>query len=175
MTWTWEEPASSSQVNLELELTPGLRIRPPQAQKEDGFRWWAQRLGRAFHMHNETRIDHFRGFAGYWAVPSSAETAIDGKWRKGPGKELFDALTEVRMLDSKELQAASLLTAFQGGTVASETLACAGFALSREQPNTPGDEPRSPHCRCKFCFTSLPAAQLQYTLVSPAVASHIAT
>ena len=46
-------------------------------------------------MHNETRIDHFRGFAGYWAVPSSAETAIDGSWRKGPGKDLFDALTEV--------------------------------------------------------------------------------
>ena len=67
-----------------------------QAQKQDGFRWWAQRLGRAFHMHNETRIDHFRGFAGYWAVPSTAETAIDGKWRKGPGKELFDALTAVR-------------------------------------------------------------------------------
>jgi len=72
---------------------------PRQAQKKDGFRWWAQRLGRAFHMHNETRIDHFRGFAGYWAVPSTAETAIDGKWRKGPGKELFDALTEVRVLE----------------------------------------------------------------------------
>ena len=73
---------------------------PAQAQKKDGFRWWAQRLGRAFHMHNETRIDHFRGFAGYWAVPSTAETAIDGSWRKGPGKELFDALTEVRGSDA---------------------------------------------------------------------------
>ena len=66
-----------------------------QAHKKDGFRWWSQRLGRAFHMHNETRIDHFRGFAGYWAVPADAETAMGGTWRRGPGKELFDALTEV--------------------------------------------------------------------------------
>jgi 4-alpha-glucanotransferase len=79
----------------------GDAVHLAQAQKKDGFRWWAQRLGRAFHMHNETRIDHFRGFAGYWAVPSTAETAIDGSWRKGPGKELFDALTEVSVVSCR--------------------------------------------------------------------------
>ena len=41
------------------------------------------------------RIDHFRGFAGYWAVAADAETAMGGTWRKGPGKAMFDALTEV--------------------------------------------------------------------------------
>lgn len=35
-----------------------------QAHEKDGYKWWAQRLGRVFAMHNETRIDHFRGFAG---------------------------------------------------------------------------------------------------------------
>ena len=35
-----------------------------QAHEKEGFKWWAQRLGRVFAMHNETRIDHFRGFAG---------------------------------------------------------------------------------------------------------------
>lgn len=49
-------------------------------------------------MHNETRIDHFRGFAGYWAVKAGAETAMGGDWRKGPGKRLFDALTRVRRI-----------------------------------------------------------------------------
>lgn len=46
-------------------------------------------------MHNECRIDHFRGFAGYWAVPAEDETAMGGTWRRGPGKDLFDALKEV--------------------------------------------------------------------------------
>jgi hypothetical protein len=35
-----------------------------QAHKEDGFRWWVQRLSRMFQLHDEVRIDHFRGFAG---------------------------------------------------------------------------------------------------------------
>ncbi|GMH35803.1 hypothetical protein BSKO_03671 [Bryopsis sp. KO-2023] len=62
-------------------------------QKED-FNWWAQRLGRALELFDETRIDHFRGFAGYWAVDSEEETAINGVWKKGPGVALFEKLKE---------------------------------------------------------------------------------
>ncbi len=40
-----------------------------QAHKEDGFRWWVQRLSRCFQLHDEVRIDHFRGFAGARAHP----------------------------------------------------------------------------------------------------------
>jgi 4-alpha-glucanotransferase len=40
------------------------------------------------------RIDHFRGFEAFWAVPATEKTAIKGKWVKGPGKDLFDALTK---------------------------------------------------------------------------------
>ena len=43
-------------------------------------------------IYNQTRIDHFRAFAGYWAVPATAETAMNGEWRKGPGAELFEAV-----------------------------------------------------------------------------------
>lgn len=43
-------------------------------------------------IYNQTRIDHFRAFAGYWAVPATAETAMTGEWRKGPGAELFEAV-----------------------------------------------------------------------------------
>lgn len=67
-----------------------------QAHEKEGYKWWAQRLGRVFSMHNETRIDHFRGFAGYWAVKADAKTAMGGAWLKGPGRNLFDALTKVR-------------------------------------------------------------------------------
>lgn len=60
--------------------------------KKNNYDWWAQRLGRAFQLFHECRIDHFRGFAGYWAVEADQETAINGVWKKGPGKELFDIL-----------------------------------------------------------------------------------
>eukprot|EP00208_Stichococcus_sp_RCC1054_P003340 CAMPEP_0206140558 /NCGR_PEP_ID=MMETSP1473-20131121/9760_1 /ASSEMBLY_ACC=CAM_ASM_001109 /TAXON_ID=1461547 /ORGANISM="Stichococcus sp, Strain RCC1054" /LENGTH=558 /DNA_ID=CAMNT_0053534735 /DNA_START=359 /DNA_END=2035 /DNA_ORIENTATION=- len=65
-----------------------------EAHEKEGYKWWAQRLGRVFSMHNETRIDHFRGFAGYWAVKADAKTAMGGAWLKGPGRNLFDALTK---------------------------------------------------------------------------------
>lgn len=63
-----------------------------QAMKEDGYSWWVQRLTRAFQLYDETRIDHFRGFAGYWSVDSGQETAMIGKWLAGPGEDLFKAL-----------------------------------------------------------------------------------
>lgn len=64
------------------------------SHEEEGYRWWAQRLGRALQLYDELRIDHFRGFAGYWAVDADQETAMVGTWRAGPGKSLFDSLKE---------------------------------------------------------------------------------
>ena len=82
-------------------MFPGSRLFPSaQAHEREGYRWWAQRLGRVFSMHNETRIDHFRGFAGYWAVQAGAKTAMGGSWLKGPGRSLFDALAKVPALRS---------------------------------------------------------------------------
>lgn len=46
-------------------------------------------------MYDETRIDHFRAFAGYWACEAGAETAMDGVWKKGPGKAIFDGVNAV--------------------------------------------------------------------------------
>ena len=62
------------------------------AHEKEGFRWWTRRLQRALALHDEVRIDHFRGFAGYWAVDADAETAMGGVWKVGPGMRLFDAL-----------------------------------------------------------------------------------
>ena len=59
--------------------------------EEDGFRWWIARLRANLELVDELRIDHFRGFAAYWAIPASEPTAIRGRWRPGPGKALFDA------------------------------------------------------------------------------------
>jgi hypothetical protein len=55
------------------------------AHRQQDYTWWAARLRKIFEMVDIVRIDHFRGFAGYWEIPGDAETAIDGKWVPGPG------------------------------------------------------------------------------------------
>ena len=57
-----------------------------------GFAWWVQRMKLVFELADVVRIDHFRGFAGYWEIPASEPTAIHGRWRPGPGAALFDAI-----------------------------------------------------------------------------------
>lgn len=59
-----------------------------------GYAWWINRFRMAFTQADVVRIDHFRGFYNYWAVPAEEETAINGEWRYGPGADLFYALTD---------------------------------------------------------------------------------
>jgi len=61
---------------------------------ERGFAWWTRRLRRQLALHDVLRLDHFRGFAGYWAVDAGATTAVAGTWEPGPGRALFDAARE---------------------------------------------------------------------------------
>lgn len=51
--------------------------------------WWTERFRVVFQMVDSTRIDHFRGFESYWAIPETEKTAIKGKWLQGPGKDFF--------------------------------------------------------------------------------------
>jgi 4-alpha-glucanotransferase len=59
---------------------------------EDGYAWWIARLRSAFRLTDIVRLDHFRAFAAYWAVPAGERTAVNGRWRRGPGRKLFDAM-----------------------------------------------------------------------------------
>ncbi|MEA2010405.1 MAG: 4-alpha-glucanotransferase [Actinomycetota bacterium] len=61
---------------------------------ETGFAWWADRLRSTFEIADIARIDHFRAFADYWEIPATADTAINGVWRDGPGMAFFDAVRE---------------------------------------------------------------------------------
>jgi 4-alpha-glucanotransferase len=58
----------------------------------DGYSWWVERFRGAFRMFDLLRVDHFRGFEAYWEVPGGEATAINGRWTKGPGGELFVAV-----------------------------------------------------------------------------------
>ncbi|MCC7370130.1 MAG: 4-alpha-glucanotransferase [Chloroflexi bacterium] len=58
----------------------------------NGYRWWLDRFRATLELVDTVRLDHFRGFAAYWRVPADEETAINGVWVPGPGKDLFDAV-----------------------------------------------------------------------------------
>ena len=61
--------------------------------QQDGFAWWIRRVDGAKKLYDVIRIDHFRGFESYWAVPYGETTARNGRWVKGPGMALVGVLT----------------------------------------------------------------------------------
>jgi 4-alpha-glucanotransferase len=62
------------------------------ALQRRGYRWWVERVRRTLELFDLARIDHFRGFVAYWAVPDGARDATGGTWKRGPGRALFGAL-----------------------------------------------------------------------------------
>ena len=56
---------------------------------QDDYGWWVKRLRHSLKLYDSIRLDHFRGFEAYWEIPASAETAVDGRWVKGPGAAMF--------------------------------------------------------------------------------------
>ena len=65
-----------------------------EKMKNDNFSWWIKRFKRNLELYDIIRIDHFRGFAGYYAIPYGDTTARFGAWHQAPGKELFKTVNE---------------------------------------------------------------------------------
>jgi 4-alpha-glucanotransferase len=82
---------------------------PPDAYSDDGqhwgnplydwpalsrrrYRWWIERLKRNLDLYDAVRLDHFRGFVAYWAIPEGERTARNGRWQRGPGAAPFRAM-----------------------------------------------------------------------------------
>lgn len=63
--------------------------------EKDGFSWWIKRIECSLKLYDSVRIDHFRAFASYWAVPAESKTAKTGEWFEGPGMKLFGKVKEV--------------------------------------------------------------------------------
>ena len=63
------------------------------AMRRDGYGWWIRRVDGASRLYDALRIDHFRAFESYWAVPRGTESAKQGQWRPGPGMDLVGRLT----------------------------------------------------------------------------------
>jgi 4-alpha-glucanotransferase len=90
------EPAVVAGVPPDYFSATGQRWGNPlydwTAMRSDGYAWWRQRLAHLMRCFDAVRLDHFRGFAGYWEVPAHEEHAINGRWCPGPGVAFFDEL-----------------------------------------------------------------------------------
>jgi 4-alpha-glucanotransferase len=62
--------------------------------KRKAYNWWIDRVRKNFEMFDLVRLDHFRAFVSYWEVPAGEKTAVDGKWQRGPGADIFTAIQE---------------------------------------------------------------------------------
>src|SRR5262249_35158118 len=60
-----------------------------RSMRREGYRWWIERFRRSLDLVDVVRIDHFRGFVAYWAVPRGAKSPLEGQWHRGPGGALF--------------------------------------------------------------------------------------
>lgn len=65
-----------------------------ERMEHNGYRWWIRRICHVCHIYDMVRIDHFRGFAGYYAIPGGNTDASGGRWRPGPGMKLFSAVEQ---------------------------------------------------------------------------------
>ena len=63
-----------------------------KVMKEDNYTWWVRRVEVAAKLFDTIRIDHFRGFEAYFAIPATDTDAMRGKWKKGPNVSLFNAI-----------------------------------------------------------------------------------
>ena len=77
-----------------------------ERMRTDGYQWWLRRIAFQFRIYDVLRIDHFRGFDQYYAIPYGADTAKNGRWRPGPGIEFFKTVN--RELGRKRIIAEDL-------------------------------------------------------------------
>ncbi len=106
------------------------------------YRWWVARLRRTFALFDLARIDHFRGFVAYWAVPRGARTAAGGRWVRGPGRAVFDAATRA-LGDELPLIAEDLGVITPAVTRLRQALGLPGMAVLQFAFDP--DDPDSPH------------------------------
>lgn len=64
--------------------------------EKDGFKWWRERIKHSLELFDGVRIDHFRGFESFFAIPKNETTAKHGTMKKGPGMKLIEAIDSAR-------------------------------------------------------------------------------
>ena len=62
--------------------------------RQSQYKWWIRRIAHNLKLFDIVRVDHFRGFVGYWEIPAGEKTAIRGRWAKAPGMDFFKTITQ---------------------------------------------------------------------------------
>lgn len=122
-----------------------------ETMRQDGYRWWMERIRAANKLFDVIRIDHFRGLAAYWSVPCGEETAVNGRWVPGPAEDFVDALKK----NFPDLDVIAEDLGFLTDEVL-ELLAYSGypgmkvieFAFDSREPSNYLPHRYSPHCVC---------------------------
>lgn len=111
-TWKYRRSLFMLDEDGEPSLKAGV---PPDAFSEEGqlwgnpvydwaklkktdYRWWKDRIAYALRLFDVVRIDHFRGFDRFFAIPADAETAVEGEWLEGPSHTLFAEMKECNIV-----------------------------------------------------------------------------
>lgn len=98
-----------------------------KAMAKDGHRWWIRRIERLLQHCDAMRVDHFIGFSRYWSIDATEETALNGEWLKGPGREVFDAVE--RALGTLPLIAEDLGSVDEGTVALRDSLGLPGMRV----------------------------------------------
>lgn len=118
--------------------------------KKDGYRWWIRRIAFQFEIYDTLRIDHFRGFESYYAIPYGDATARNGRWRKGPGLDFFRAVD--RALGKRDIVAEDLGFLTQEVYRLLEDTGYPGMKVLEFAFSDPLEgSDYLPHCYCSHC------------------------
>lgn len=117
--------------------------------QQDGFRCWIERIRSQLEIFDLVRIDHFRGFEAFWEIDADAETAVDGKWVKGPGDAFFEVLE--RELGDLPLVAEDLGVITPEVTALREQFRLPGMKILQFAFDGTADNPYLPHNHEKCC------------------------
>jgi len=115
----------------------------------DGYSWWLSRLSAVLGQVDIVRLDHFRGFAGYWEVPYGEKTAVNGRWVDGPGEEFFSTIE--KKLGDLPIIAEDLGVITPDVVLMRENLNLPGMRIVQFAFTGDPKEPFLPHNHIKHC------------------------
>lgn len=97
------------------------------AMAEDDYAWWIKRVERLLQHCDAMRVDHFIGFSRYWCIDAAEDTALNGEWKAGPGRAVFDAIEQA--LGSLPLIAEDLGSVDEGTIALRENVGLPGMRV----------------------------------------------
>ncbi|MCC6146137.1 MAG: 4-alpha-glucanotransferase [Anaerolineaceae bacterium] len=163
-----------------------------EAHKKTGYSWWIKRFQSSFQLVDILRLDHFRGFAGYWEVPAGMPTAEKGRWVSGPGNDFFihvqEALKEMPIIaedlgditpevialrDAFNLPGMKILQFAFSNTPENPFLPhhyphhCVAYTGTHDNDTSIGWYEKAPANECDFCrrYLSSPGSQIAWDMI----------